>query len=118
MRCKFMNLDYYKKIKKEKKLTIAQIAAAANLPKGTVQNIFCGYIPNPRIDTIYAIEKALGLEKANTNTLDFQNNTITVERLEALGFDLEKLNNLSDTEINVIIATISNLAESHKKDKK
>ena len=41
------------KAKKEKKLTIAQIAEKANLPKGTVQNIFCGYIPNPRVDTAY-----------------------------------------------------------------
>lgn len=38
-----MDLDIWKKAKKEKKLTIAQIAEKANLPKGTVQNIFCGY---------------------------------------------------------------------------
>nr|DAL86641.1 MAG TPA: hypothetical protein [Caudoviricetes sp.] len=33
-----MNLELWKKIKKEKKLTIEQIAKAANLPKGSVQN--------------------------------------------------------------------------------
>ena len=58
-----MDLDIWKKAKKEKKLTIAQIAEKANLPKGTVQNIFCGYIPNPRVDTVEAIEKALGLDE-------------------------------------------------------
>ena len=57
-----MNLELWKKIKKEKKLTIADIAKNANLPKGTVQNIFCGYIPNPRTDTVEAIEKALGIK--------------------------------------------------------
>ena len=36
----------------------------ANLPKGSVQNIFCGYVPNPRTDTVEAIEKALGLDKS------------------------------------------------------
>ena len=44
-------------------MTISDIAQKANLPKGTVQNIFCGYIPNPRIDTVQAIERALGLDE-------------------------------------------------------
>lgn len=56
-----MNLELWKKIKKEKKMTIEQIAKAANLPKGSVQNIFCGYVPNPRTDTVEAIERALGI---------------------------------------------------------
>lgn len=55
------NLEKWKITKKEKKMTIAEIANAAGLPKGTVQNIFCGYIPNPRIDTVQAIENALGI---------------------------------------------------------
>ncbi len=58
-----MNLELWKKIKKEKKLTIEDISKLANLPKGSVQNIFCGYVPNPRTDTVEAIEKALGLDK-------------------------------------------------------
>jgi hypothetical protein len=36
--------------KKRKKLTISDIAKLSNLPKGSVQNIFCGYVANPRID--------------------------------------------------------------------
>ena len=56
-----MNLELQKKVKKEKQMTIEQIAKAANLPKGTVQNIFCGYVPNPRTDTVEAIERALGI---------------------------------------------------------
>ena len=58
-----MYLELWKKIKKEKKMTIEQIAKAANLPKGSVQNIFCGYVPNPRTDTVEAIERALGINK-------------------------------------------------------
>lgn len=57
-----MDLELWKKVKKEKKLTISAIAQLANLPKGSVQNIFCGYVPNPRTDTVEAIEKALGLQ--------------------------------------------------------
>lgn len=58
-----INLELWKKRKKEQKLTIAEIAEKAQLPKGTVQNIFAGYIPNPRIDTVQAIERALKLEE-------------------------------------------------------
>lgn len=61
-----MNLELWKKIKKEKKLTIEQIAKAANLPKGSVQNIFCGYVPNPRSDTVEAIERALGINEKSS----------------------------------------------------
>ena len=59
-----MNLEYWKEIKKQKKMTIAEIAEKANLPKGSVQNIFAGYVPAPRIDTVEAIEKALGIKNA------------------------------------------------------
>ena len=41
----------------------AYIAERSNIPKGTIQNIFAGYIDNPRIDTVQAIERALGLSK-------------------------------------------------------
>ena len=57
-----MNLEALKAAKKKAGLTIAQIAERANLPKGTVQNIFCGYVPNPRSDTLQTIEQALGLK--------------------------------------------------------
>lgn len=59
-----MDLELWKHIKKQKKLTIADISKLANLPKGSVQNIFCGYVPNPRSDTVEAIEKALGINQA------------------------------------------------------
>ena len=41
----------------------AYIAERSNIPKGTIQNIFAGYINNPRIDTVQAIERALDLNK-------------------------------------------------------
>ena len=56
-----MDLQPLKDAKKKTGLTIAEIAERANLPKGTVQNIFCGYVPNPRSDTLTAIKRALGM---------------------------------------------------------
>lgn len=58
-----MDLTRWIDAKKQKKLTIADIAEKAGLPKGTVQNIFAGYVPSPRLDTVQAIERALGLDE-------------------------------------------------------
>ena len=62
-----MNIELWKKRKKELNLNIDEIAKKANLPKGSVQNIFAGYVPDPRASTVEAIEKALGLNKPNAN---------------------------------------------------
>ena len=61
-----MDLTRWINAKKQKKLTIADIAEKAGLPKGTVQNIFAGYVPSPRLDTVQAIERALELNKKST----------------------------------------------------
>ncbi len=66
-----MDLELWKAVKKQKKMTIEDIANKANLPKGSIQNIFAGYVPNPRVDTVEAIERALGLnEKSPSNVYD------------------------------------------------
>lgn len=66
-----LNLELWRKAKKARKLTIAEIAQMANLPKGSVQNIFAGYVKNPRIDTVQRIENALGLnDVADSEYLD------------------------------------------------
>lgn len=44
-------------------MTLQQIAEKSNIPKRTVDDIFSGKTPNPRIDTLQAIEKALGLNQ-------------------------------------------------------
>ncbi len=66
-----MDLELWKAVKRQKKMTIEDIAKKANLPKGSVQNIFAGYVPNPRVDTVEAIEHALGInEKSPSNVYD------------------------------------------------
>ena len=65
------DLNVWRKAKKARNLTISDIATLANLPKGSVQNIFAGYVKNPRIDTVDRIECALGLnDVANSEYLD------------------------------------------------
>lgn len=57
-----MNLELWKKQKKALNLTFEELAKKANIPKGSLQNIFAGYVPNPRIDTVEAIETALEIK--------------------------------------------------------
>ncbi len=56
-----MELSTWKKAKKDQKLNYEDIARLSGIPITTVKNIFCGYTATPRIDTVEAIERALGL---------------------------------------------------------
>ena len=42
-------------------MTLQEISDLAGIPKRTVDDIFSGHTKNPRIDTIQAIERALGI---------------------------------------------------------
>lgn len=57
-----MDIELWKRIKKERKLTLQDISDLSNIPKRTVDDIFSGKTTNPRSDTVDAIEKALGLD--------------------------------------------------------
>lgn len=83
-----MDLTEWKKAKKQKGMTIADIAEKANLPKGTVQNIFAGYVPSPRLDTVRAIERALGIDNSTFSSYfaRFDNlSPISTQRVPMLG---------------------------------
>ena len=56
-----MDIANLKKVKKEKKMTLQQISDLSGIPKRTVDGIFSGKTKNPRVDTMQAIEKALGV---------------------------------------------------------
>lgn len=56
-----MELTQLNEIRKLKGLSIEDVAKNANLPKGTVEKVLFGIVKHPRIDTMEAIEKALGI---------------------------------------------------------
>lgn len=56
-----MDVSLLNEERKRQKLSIAELASKANLPKGTVEKVLFGVVQNPRIDTMEAIEKALGI---------------------------------------------------------
>lgn len=56
-----MDIENIKQEMKRKKITQIELAKISNVPLQTVKYILTGRTPHPRIDTMQAIEKALGL---------------------------------------------------------
>jgi transcriptional regulator with XRE-family HTH domain len=60
---KNMDVLKIKSIMKSRKITYEELSEKSKIPLNTLKNIFRGKTLNPRIDTVEAIEKALGLDK-------------------------------------------------------
>ncbi len=56
-----MEVQALKSHLKNQKITYEQLSERSGIPLNTLKNIFSGRTPNPRIDTMQAIEAALGL---------------------------------------------------------
>ena len=72
-----MNSKQLNDIRKNAGLSIEELSNLANLPKSTVEKILFGVVKHPRVDTMQAIERALGLAPAFTDeerALDLNDN--------------------------------------------
>lgn len=64
-----MTIEEIKKYMKENGISQIELAEKSKLSLQTLRKIFCGKTEHPRIDTVQAIENALGLhEKATEET--------------------------------------------------
>lgn len=57
-----VEIEVFKAKKKELKITFEDLSIKSGIPLRTLENIFHGVTKHPRIDTMQAIERALGLE--------------------------------------------------------
>ena len=71
-------------------MTYEQLSTKSGIPLNTLKNVFCGRTENPRIDTLQAIERALGLAPTFT------------EEERALGLSDSHLIALSDEDRELI----------------
>lgn len=78
------SIEYLKARKKSLKMTNRDIASNAGLPLSTVEQIMCGKVKSPRLDTLQAIEKALGLETQEEQWSDMKKVGITADEEEML----------------------------------
>ena len=58
-----MDIEEIKKYMKSNKITYERLSELSKIPIGTLRDIFRGATKNPRIDTMDAIEEALGLKE-------------------------------------------------------
>ena len=61
-----MDILALKNRKKELKMTLDELSEKSGTAKRTIEDIFRGATKNPRIDTMQAIERALGLTMEET----------------------------------------------------
>lgn len=59
-----MDIQQIKNVIKSKGITYENLSLMSGIPLNTLKNIFRGKTQNPRIDTMQAIEKALGLNES------------------------------------------------------
>lgn len=79
-----MDIQQWKKRQKELNLTYQQIADKAGVSKRTIEDIFRGFTTSPRIDTVQAIENALGIP-SDRNIIDENYlNAISSEEMEVI----------------------------------
>lgn len=61
-----LDINAYKSKKKELGITFETLSQLSGVPVQTLHNIFRGHTATPRIDTVQAIERALGLSPTFT----------------------------------------------------
>ena len=62
-----IDIATYKSKKKELGITFEELSKLSGVPVQTLHNIFRGHTTTPRIDTVQAIERALGLAPTFTD---------------------------------------------------
>ena len=98
-----------KTILKQRKITYAQLALMSGIPEGTLKNIFSTPDRNPRLDTMQAIEKALGLDSPKGAAESI------VEQVDEL--NIADYNSLSDEEKTKVAEIFNASVRAFKKNR-
>lgn len=114
--------NIFKKCRVASKMSQKEAASILNVVPSTLSKWETGVAtPDqtilPKIADLYnvSVDYLLGRDAPTPAPTD---NTITAERLRALGIDTDGLDNLSDEQLSVIRTTLSALLDSFKKSNK
>lgn len=114
--------NIFKKCRVASKMSQKEAASILNVVPSTLSKWETGVAtPDqtilPKIADLYnvSVDYLLGRDAPTPAPTD---NTITAERLRALGIDTDKLENLTDEQLSVIRTTLSALLDSFKKSNK
>lgn len=111
-----------KQIRKERGVKQTTLCAALGIAQSTLSS-WENSIYEPDQNTTLKLADYFGVSVdyllgRDTPTPTPTDNTITEERLRALGIDTDKLENLTDEQLSVIRTTLSALLDSFKKSTK
>lgn len=117
-----MNVETLNAERKKRGLSIKELAELATLPQSTVEKILFGVVKNPRMDTLEAIERALGLDKGaewteeerSEGILDSAQITITAEEMEWLELRNEILRVKGQDYLDTLKKMLTGIIEKNK----
>ena len=116
-----MDIQLLRKRQKELKLTYQQLADKAGVSKRTIEDIFRGFTTSPRIDTVQAIEKALGIDNTWTSK-DYENGIIDTKKVSITADQEDVLDKYKEVEAllgekgkNIVIEFCDVLIEKFKR---
>ncbi len=113
-------LNLWRKRKKELKLTNKELALKANLPLRTVEQVMCGRVSSPRLDTVQAIERALEItpselqwtaEERALGIMDTIKISVTPEEEEILYLYRQIIKKKGEAAHEVLLALFEGLAK-------
>ncbi len=114
-----MEIQAIKAHLKNSKITYEQLSERSGIPLNTLKNIFSGRTPNPRIDTMQAIEAALELNQTPVTITDndkaagvgAHGTQLSDEEWELLELFSELKRVKGEATVRAIITMIKNLLE-------
>ena len=112
-----MDIMEIKRYLKAHKITYKQLAEMSGVPESTLKNIFGGFTPNPRIDTLDAIERALGI---NEKSPPAEQESLKVpDSLKPYQFAFfEGMDGLSEESVKDILKYVDYVKSKENKEKK
>lgn len=75
----YLSIEEINEERKRQKISVPELARRAGLPQSTVEKVLFKIVKNPRLDTVQAIERALGI-----NNEPEQTDKLTSEERELL----------------------------------
>lgn len=85
-----LSIEEIKTYMKQQGITQIQLAEMSNISLQTIRHIFCGHVKNPRIDTMQAIENALGINEKTAEETPPQSIENLIKHLRELPEEKQK----------------------------
>ena len=113
-----IDLELWKKRKKELKLTFESLSSQTGICISTLKDIFGGKTYAPRIDTVQAIEKALGIidEEYEQKGRNFYNINLTGDETDVLFKYREVEKVMGEKGKSLVIDFCNSLIDAFKKN--